>query len=686
MATIPQGSVLFLNYDQPDAQVRALIVGGGAGGGGGTLTGGGGGGGRVIDTMFPMGLGAYAVVIGPGGAGGGTGVAGTASSFNGQTAQGGSPGANGGANSAAGTVTGGGGGDDGSGGGTAGAGTVHTGGDGGSNAGGGGAGAGADGSPGGFSTGGQGGAGVDSDLSGTLGGLAYGGGGGGAGLTTGGVGGNGGGGAGATGVGVGTAGTVNRGGGGGGGRFGNIGGAGGSGVVIIRYRNGQLTATGGVITTADGYTIHTFTASGTFTVTASVDYADRAGTRLAINKSSGVLLSSCPSMAYMQQSGANPEVLALDNGTFFFMVSNVGQVYLAAGTRLAVKNYLIDIPPSTLNSAVMRLGGTDHSTKFYFWANYNNPVTPVFTRYLVAGDLSASTALASTTRAVDNVTSDGAGLTPELFGIGVSAAGVLFYIKSNNVSVPAATHTLKRFDLPGNAPLADTIAYGAAVAYPVSGFINRDGTPVCLFSDGTVKHLNPATGAVLHSYTVSGTVSALFAGVADTRLWVRDASVTNPFRELNQATGATTDHPALEQGYTLKAIEPIFIAQAAFTGCTTPPPAGETRYIRRLRRFALPFDRSFWVYISRIEFLIQSGVGVTTGQGSDPIIQVRFSGDGGETWFPWIQVSAGQIGQRYLRPVVNRIGKLRNGVCEVAVSDPVLWYFLACFIDADEGG
>ncbi len=45
------------------------------------------------------------------------------------------------------------------------------------------------------------------------------------------------------------------------------GGAGGSGVVIVRYPTGVITATGGTITTVGPYTLHTFTGSGTFTVT-----------------------------------------------------------------------------------------------------------------------------------------------------------------------------------------------------------------------------------------------------------------------------------------------------------------------------------------------------------------------------------------------------------------------------------
>jgi hypothetical protein len=54
-------------------------------------------------------------------------------------------------------------------------------------------------------------------------------------------------------------------GGGGSGGETNHGGSGGSGIVIIRYYGAQK-ATGGTITSVGGYTIHTFTSSGTFIV------------------------------------------------------------------------------------------------------------------------------------------------------------------------------------------------------------------------------------------------------------------------------------------------------------------------------------------------------------------------------------------------------------------------------------
>ena len=54
-------------------------------------------------------------------------------------------------------------------------------------------------------------------------------------------------------------------GGGGGGDSYNTAGTGGKGIVIIRYNgSSEVKATGGTITQASGYVIHTFTGDGTF--------------------------------------------------------------------------------------------------------------------------------------------------------------------------------------------------------------------------------------------------------------------------------------------------------------------------------------------------------------------------------------------------------------------------------------
>jgi hypothetical protein len=255
--------------------VEVLVVAGGGGGG----VGGGGAGGLIYNSAFSISPGtAYTVNIGNGGAGstvwGGDGSSGANSTFGSLTAIGGGAG-----NHASVSPSGGSGG----GGGYLAAGGAGTAGQGFSGGfglgppnypGGGGGGAGGAGANAiSTSAAGAGGAGLQYSISGTL--RYYAGGGGGSTQAggTGGSGGLGGGGAGGGNV-NGTAGTTNTGGGGGGGY--TLGGAGGSGIVIVRYF-GPARATGGTITSVDGFTIHTFTTVGSSTFTPNASWTDLTG-------------------------------------------------------------------------------------------------------------------------------------------------------------------------------------------------------------------------------------------------------------------------------------------------------------------------------------------------------------------------------------------------------------------------
>ncbi len=257
-----------------------LIVGAGGGGGGAgydLTAGGGGGGGQVASGSLVLAIGAYPVTIGTGGVGGvnytGNGSDGTLSSALGVSAPGGTKGfcwrsggfsgtpwggdsafVGGIANTTQGTQAGGGGG------GAASVGNNVTG-----------AVGGGIGTPAGGDYGGDGGIGITSSLSGSA--QAYGGGGGGGGRLAGGAGNSGGGNGGTGPIGAGANAAPNTGSGGGGGTYSGpigttTGGNGANGIAIFRYPTGAFVFTGGTITQAGGYTIHTFTSGGTFTRTA----------------------------------------------------------------------------------------------------------------------------------------------------------------------------------------------------------------------------------------------------------------------------------------------------------------------------------------------------------------------------------------------------------------------------------
>ena len=308
-------------------RIDLLVIGGGGGGGGG-IGGGGGGGGLVYQTNLGV-SGSYNVVVGGGGAGGAQGVNGSNggdSSFGTFVAVGGG---GGGKNATAGLSGGSGGGgwttaasgSQGSAGGLGYTGKEY--------GNGGGGGAGGVGENGTTTRGGTGGSGVSNSITGKA--VLYAGGGGG-GITsygTPGSGGDGGGGSGAnsdanagTGVtaGNGTGGTGSGGGGGGFNRANSVyssGGNGGSGKVLISYPTGNLTATGGSITTLGSNTIHTFNSNGTFSIIEEapphppvVSFSSKDGTTINLGNSvtySGSASDSGGDMDYIGFNWQNPD-------------------------------------------------------------------------------------------------------------------------------------------------------------------------------------------------------------------------------------------------------------------------------------------------------------------------------------------------------------------------------------------
>jgi hypothetical protein len=70
----------------------------------------------------------------------------------------------------------------------------------------------------------------------------------------------------------------------------------------------------------------------------------------------------------------------------------------------------------------------------------------------------------------------------------------------------------------------------------------------------------------------------------------------------------------------------------------------------------------------------ETGVGLNTGQGSDPEVMLRWSDDGGHTWSYEHWKKMGKIGQYGYRTIWRRLGmttKIRDRVYEVSGTDPV---------------
>jgi hypothetical protein len=80
---------------------------------------------------------------------------------------------------------------------------------------------------------------------------------------------------------------------------------------------------------------------------------------------------------------------------------------------------------------------------------------------------------------------------------------------------------------------------------------------------------------------------------------------------------------------------------------------------------------------------VEAGVGLSTGQGDDPQMMVRWSDDGGHTWSNLRTVTMGRIGQYRARARLRRLGSGRDRVFEISISDPVKRVILGAAVDAE---
>lgn len=87
------------------------------------------------------------------------------------------------------------------------------------------------------------------------------------------------------------------------------------------------------------------------------------------------------------------------------------------------------------------------------------------------------------------------------------------------------------------------------------------------------------------------------------------------------------------------------------------------------------------LYFSSFQLDIDGGVGLATGQGSDPIIQFSYSKDGGYTWSDEIQIKAGKIGEYRTRAKKNRLGASREMVFRVRYSEPTKFNILNAHVE-----
>jgi hypothetical protein len=88
-----------------------------------------------------------------------------------------------------------------------------------------------------------------------------------------------------------------------------------------------------------------------------------------------------------------------------------------------------------------------------------------------------------------------------------------------------------------------------------------------------------------------------------------------------------------------------------------------------------------YVGVGRMILDIEPGVGLITGQGSNPQVMLEVSKDGGHTWGQQLWRSFGAIGKYNQRAIWNRIGSSRDHVYRFTITDSVKVVILGAYMD-----
>jgi hypothetical protein len=107
--------------------------------------------------------------------------------------------------------------------------------------------------------------------------------------------------------------------------------------------------------------------------------------------------------------------------------------------------------------------------------------------------------------------------------------------------------------------------------------------------------------------------------------------------------------------------------------------------IRRLRRTPHLCEEKKRIFYSQIQFDLEAGLGLQSGQGSDPQVMLSWSNDGGKTFGMEWQIPAGMAGEFGRRVIGRRLGSGRDRVFQVSVTDPIPWRLVDVYIEFEVG-
>jgi hypothetical protein len=89
------------------------------------------------------------------------------------------------------------------------------------------------------------------------------------------------------------------------------------------------------------------------------------------------------------------------------------------------------------------------------------------------------------------------------------------------------------------------------------------------------------------------------------------------------------------------------------------------------------------ITVNEIQISFEEGVGQLTGQGINPQVMYQYSKDNAHSWSKELWRSVGKTGETNWRALWSRLGKSRDWVHSIVMTDPVKWIVLGATMDAE---
>lgn len=108
------------------------------------------------------------------------------------------------------------------------------------------------------------------------------------------------------------------------------------------------------------------------------------------------------------------------------------------------------------------------------------------------------------------------------------------------------------------------------------------------------------------------------------------------------------------------------------------------REIAMERTFTHLSDQNQRIIFSDLTIGVEVGDGLQSGQGSDPLITLYLSRDGGRSWSGGKQGSIGRVGQYRIRSIFRRLGQARIMTFRIRISDPIKRAITGCYLNVGD--